>query len=234
MMEGRLWGMMAVLSLTPEPSPEDTERHLREFADLLVTAVANAENRNQLLCSYTRILAACDKAHFRIEDELRDVVQQRLLTLQRELRSTNLRVPEDRETLRSLLAHIGDELSHVLDDLPVDEPWAGLGGAGRQRSPGRPHGRRPALRAPTGRPRHADPDGACPATSSSPSTTRCRRRSPTPAGTPARRRSPGRPRRGARHPADDDPRRRCRRHRPRARLRAEPASAVRPPTAAAR
>ena len=117
MMEGRLWGMMAVLSLTPEPSPEDTERHLREFADLLVTAVANAENRNQLLCSYTRILAACDKAHFRIEDELRDVVQQRLLTLQRELRSTNLRVPEDRGTLRSLLAHIGDGLSHVLDDL---------------------------------------------------------------------------------------------------------------------
>ena len=187
MMEGRLWGMMAVLSLTPEPSPEDTERHLREFADLLVTAVANAENRNQLLCSYTRILAACDKAHFRIEDELRDVVQQRLLTLQRELRSTNLRVPEDREMY--------DPCSRTsATGCPTSWTTCGRSAVGwaRRRRPPAVSGS-PSRPSPGARPYRSTStcgsDGACPATSSSPSTTRCRRRSPTSAGTPARRRS---------------------------------------------
>ncbi len=43
--EGRLWGAMVVLSPRHEPFPEDTEARLTDFAELIATAIANAESR---------------------------------------------------------------------------------------------------------------------------------------------------------------------------------------------
>jgi signal transduction histidine kinase/uncharacterized protein YoaH (UPF0181 family) len=45
--EGRLWGVLAVVS-TSEPLPPDTERRLAEFTELVATAIANTENRDEL------------------------------------------------------------------------------------------------------------------------------------------------------------------------------------------
>jgi signal transduction histidine kinase len=46
--EGRLWGVLAVVSKTERPLPRDTEQRLAEFAELFETAIANSEAHEQL------------------------------------------------------------------------------------------------------------------------------------------------------------------------------------------
>ena len=58
--EGRLWGVI-VASSTGAPHPEDTEKRLLAFTELVAMAVANAESRAQLAASRARIVAAADE-----------------------------------------------------------------------------------------------------------------------------------------------------------------------------
>ena len=46
--EGRLWGVLAVVSTTNRPLPVDTERRLAGFTQLVATAIANTESREEL------------------------------------------------------------------------------------------------------------------------------------------------------------------------------------------
>jgi GAF domain-containing protein len=46
--EGRLWGVIAMASTTDEPLPPGAEARLAQFTELLATAVANAEGREKL------------------------------------------------------------------------------------------------------------------------------------------------------------------------------------------
>jgi signal transduction histidine kinase len=114
---GHLWGMIAVFSLSSEPPPDDTEEHLLEFVELLATAIANAENRNELLASSARIVAAADEARRRIERNLNTGPQQRLTALGRELRLVESSVPPGQEQLKEHLATTVKGLESVLDDL---------------------------------------------------------------------------------------------------------------------
>ena len=64
--EGRLWGVMMVLS-SQERLPTGTEARLAEFTELVATAVANAEARRELTASRARIVTAADNTRRRIE-----------------------------------------------------------------------------------------------------------------------------------------------------------------------
>ena len=46
--EGRLWGGISASSKQPEPLPADTESRIADFAELVATAIANAEARTSL------------------------------------------------------------------------------------------------------------------------------------------------------------------------------------------
>ena len=46
--EGRLWGVLAVVSTRDRALPPDTERRLAQFTELVATAIANAESREEL------------------------------------------------------------------------------------------------------------------------------------------------------------------------------------------
>ena len=46
--EGRLWGAIAVFSPRLEPLPESTEARLADFTELVATAIANSEARDNL------------------------------------------------------------------------------------------------------------------------------------------------------------------------------------------
>jgi signal transduction histidine kinase len=48
MVEGRLWGLIGVSSARPEPLPADTEARLADFAELVATAIANIQAREEL------------------------------------------------------------------------------------------------------------------------------------------------------------------------------------------
>ena len=77
--EGRLWGMIGVGSSQEQPLPPDTEARLGSFTELVVTAIANAESRAALAASRARIVAAADESRRRIERDLHDGAQQRLV-----------------------------------------------------------------------------------------------------------------------------------------------------------
>jgi signal transduction histidine kinase len=79
MVEGRLWGVIAAGSTRQQPLPADTEARLGSFTELVATAIANAESRAALADSRARIVAAADESRRRIERDLHDGAQQRLV-----------------------------------------------------------------------------------------------------------------------------------------------------------
>jgi signal transduction histidine kinase len=107
---GRLWGMIAV-GAGQGPLPPDTEQRMSEFTDLVATAVANAQSRVELITSRARIIAASDEARRRIERDLHDGAQQRLLGLALRLRVAG--APQESAEITA----IGTELMSVIDEL---------------------------------------------------------------------------------------------------------------------
>jgi signal transduction histidine kinase len=115
--EGRLWGGMSVSSRQPEPLPADTESRIADFAELVATAIANAEARTELTASRARIVAAADETRRRIERDLHDGTQQRLVSLGLELRAAQAGVPPQLGELGRELSHVADGLAGVFDEL---------------------------------------------------------------------------------------------------------------------
>jgi PAS domain S-box-containing protein len=77
--DGRTWGVLAASWTDAEQPPEDTEERMAGFAELLDTAIANADSRDQLTASRARVLAAGDDARRRVVRDLHDGAQQRLV-----------------------------------------------------------------------------------------------------------------------------------------------------------
>jgi signal transduction histidine kinase len=77
--EGRLWGVIAASSKRKGAFPAETESQIGEFTELVATAIANAESRDELIASRARIVAAADEARRRIRRDLHDGAQQRLV-----------------------------------------------------------------------------------------------------------------------------------------------------------
>jgi signal transduction histidine kinase len=115
--EGRLWGVLAVASKSERPLPLDTERRLAEFTELVATAIANAESRAELEASRARIVATADATRRRIERDLHDGAQQRLVSLALELRAARAGTPPELAEHRAALSHIAEGLTNVLDEL---------------------------------------------------------------------------------------------------------------------
>jgi PAS domain S-box-containing protein len=77
--EGRLWGALAVHTRRPEPLPTDTESRLENFTELVATAISNTQARADLAASRARIVAATDEERRRVVRDLHDGAQQRLV-----------------------------------------------------------------------------------------------------------------------------------------------------------
>jgi len=110
----RLWGVMIVASAREELLPTDTEERLARFADLVATAIANAEARAEVVASRARIVAAGDEARRRIERDLHDGIQQRLVTQALMLNGIRDRVPAD---VRADVDELREELAITREEL---------------------------------------------------------------------------------------------------------------------
>jgi signal transduction histidine kinase len=75
---GRVWGLLMALSRTGPLRP-GTEGRLSQLADLVATAIANADSRRELTLSRARVAAAADETRRRIRRDLHDGAQQRLV-----------------------------------------------------------------------------------------------------------------------------------------------------------
>jgi signal transduction histidine kinase len=115
--EGRLWGGMSVSSKQTEPLPPDTESRIVAFAELVATAIANAEARTELAASRARVVAAADETRRRLERNLHDGAQQRLVSLALKLRAAEAAIASERGDLGLELSRIGEDLDEVLEDL---------------------------------------------------------------------------------------------------------------------
>ena len=115
--EGRLWGVVSVGSKSDRLLPPETEERLREFTELLATAIANAESHEELDASRARILATADATRRRIERDLHDGAQQQLVSLALELRAAQAAIPAEFDEHRAELSHVIDGLTGVLDGL---------------------------------------------------------------------------------------------------------------------
>jgi signal transduction histidine kinase len=80
--EGDLWGVI-VVSSRRESLPADSEQRMLNFTHLVATAIAIADSRSALTASRARIVAASDETRRRVERDLHDGVQQRLVSLRR-------------------------------------------------------------------------------------------------------------------------------------------------------
>jgi signal transduction histidine kinase len=115
--DGRTWGTIIAISTLPEPIPERSEIRLRQFTQLVATAVSNATARAQLIASRARIVAAADEARRRFERNLHDGTQQRLVTLRLELERIRTTIPEADGEARSALEEAEREVECVLEEV---------------------------------------------------------------------------------------------------------------------
>jgi signal transduction histidine kinase len=113
----QLWGAVIVDTSRPEPLPADTQTRVADFADLVATAIANAETRAELAASRARLIMAGDDARRRFERDLHDGAQQRLVSLGLELRTAETSVPHELLPLQQQISHIVDGLAGVSADL---------------------------------------------------------------------------------------------------------------------
>src|SRR5271166_4048529 len=97
--DGGLWGVAIAYWTRPESPPAGTEERMAQFAQLLETAIANAESRAELMTSRARIVAAADDARRRIERDLHDGAQQRLVSLALQLRAAQAAPPAEHAAL---------------------------------------------------------------------------------------------------------------------------------------
>ena len=113
--EDRLWGALSVLAR--DRLPDDAEERLEKFSALIATAIANAENKAELAASRRRLVTASDDARRRIERDLHDGTQQRLVALGLALRAATADVPEDRPAVRSELSRVAAGLVDAVAEL---------------------------------------------------------------------------------------------------------------------
>jgi signal transduction histidine kinase len=116
LVNGVLWGLIAVGS-GQGPLPAGTEQRMTEFTDLVATAIANAQSRAELMSSRARIVAASDEARRRIERDLHDGAQQRLVALTFKLRSMAAAAPPEYGDVRSGIEDVAAALVGVIDEL---------------------------------------------------------------------------------------------------------------------
>jgi signal transduction histidine kinase len=114
---GTLWGAMTALARQHRPLPEPTEARMAEFTDLVGTAIANAQDRADLMASRTRIVTSADEARRRIERNLHDGAQQQLIALGMQARTAQASAPTELVDLHTELSDLVSGLTSVSTEL---------------------------------------------------------------------------------------------------------------------
>lgn len=134
---GRLWGVLMAATTSDEPLPAGLERRLYDFAELVAQALANADAYEKLAASRARLVEVGDTERMRLERNLHDGAQQRLVSVALQLSIVAAKLESDPRVAREILTESQDELARGLTELrelargihPVVLTERGLGAA---------------------------------------------------------------------------------------------------------
>ena len=115
--DGELWGSVVVSGVQAHAFAPGDEHRIAAFTELVAMALANAEAREQLAASRARVVAAGDAERRRLERNLHDGAQQRLVALAIGLRIVDRLVDRDPEQARAALTRANEELTATLAEL---------------------------------------------------------------------------------------------------------------------
>ena len=115
--EGELWGAVVVSSVRTRTFAPGDEHRIAAFTELVAMALANAEAREQLAASRARVVAAGDAERRRLERNLHDGAQQRLVTLAIGLRIIDRLLDENPEEAHEALTRANEQLAETLAEL---------------------------------------------------------------------------------------------------------------------
>jgi signal transduction histidine kinase len=110
-------GALIIGTARAEPLPDGTEARISDFADLVATAIANAETRAELKASRARIITAGDQVRREIERDLHDGAQQRIVSLGLGLRALEASIPEEQHTVRLQLDNLVNGMADLYTEL---------------------------------------------------------------------------------------------------------------------
>jgi signal transduction histidine kinase len=113
---GRVWGSIVVVS-SSDPLPDRAEVHVAEYTELVATAISNATTHEEMLASRARIVAAGDEARRRVERDLHDGIQQRLIALSLDIQTLRMHVPAEDPPQHERLDRLAGDLELVLDEV---------------------------------------------------------------------------------------------------------------------
>src|SRR5689334_1023240 len=114
---GTLWGVLAAVTASDEPLPVGLEQQLCDFADLVAQALANADAYEKLAASRARVVEVGDAERRRLERNLHDGAQQRLVSVALCLRVAGTKLESDPVEAREFLSGAQEELARGLADL---------------------------------------------------------------------------------------------------------------------
>jgi signal transduction histidine kinase len=112
----RTWGALFVLS-ADRPFAEHAEQRLADFTKLVALAIESAEAHDQVTASRARIAEAGVAERRRLERNLHDGAQQRLVSLAIHLRIAQERLRDDPEAAAAMFSGVGEELKLALEEL---------------------------------------------------------------------------------------------------------------------
>ena len=115
--DGVLWGAINATKTTAEVFPEGAEQRLADFAALVAQAIANAQAHEEVRASRARIVEAADEARRKLERNLHDGAQQRLVSVSVALRLAQARLATDPAEVGRILSSASDELLLALAEL---------------------------------------------------------------------------------------------------------------------
>jgi signal transduction histidine kinase len=114
---GRVWGALSAVWPEGASMPAGAEDRVAAFAELVSYAIENAETREELAASRARLVEAADEARRRIERDLHDGAQQRLVAAALELTILDQRLQRDPAGARAVLARAREQLDCGLGEL---------------------------------------------------------------------------------------------------------------------
>ncbi len=115
--KGLLFGALTASRDSGEPFPADAEIRLRSFADLAAQSIANESAQAELRASRARLVQTADETRRRLERNLHDGAQQRLVSVALALRLVERMSEADPRTAKEVVQRASNELDEALQDL---------------------------------------------------------------------------------------------------------------------